>query len=58
MLTLEDRGGVERATAEDHLHDHTKQEGFAAALELDLWLRAEQVYNSYLYIYNKLICII
>ena len=43
MLTLEDRGGVERATAEDHLHDHAKQEGFAAALELDLWLRAEQV---------------
>eukprot|EP00026_Physarum_polycephalum_P004304 Phypoly_transcript_04322.p1 GENE.Phypoly_transcript_04322~~Phypoly_transcript_04322.p1 ORF type:complete len:486 (+),score=140.02 Phypoly_transcript_04322:540-1997(+) len=42
MLTLEDRGGVERATAEDHLHDHAKQEGFAAALELDLWLRAEQ----------------
>lgn len=43
FLALEDRGGVEVPTAQDHMYDHTKQEGFAAALELDLWLRAEQV---------------
>ncbi len=49
MLALEDRGEVELPGSKDHLYDHTKQEGFAAALELDLWLRAEQV-SFYLFL--------